>query len=247
MQIPLHCISSAETYVTNREWRLVRLERCPLHPPGKCSFARHGTYPRAVPERTRIARWYCPEGHRTFSLLPDFLAARLPGLLSSIEQAVATAETSASQEVAADELRRDDVTLPSAVRWLRRRVRQVHDGLKSVCDLSAQWPAAVNPTLSALRQLGDDHPLLRLRSMLPTEVLAQVCVPLGLCPHRSATCERNDADQHEVGPDAVAGGPYGAELADAVSPCHASPTHPPKPGPCRRWPRSLGCGVPIGA
>jgi hypothetical protein len=29
----------------------------------------------------RIARWYCPEGHRTFSLLPDFLAAKLPGSL----------------------------------------------------------------------------------------------------------------------------------------------------------------------
>jgi hypothetical protein len=67
-----------------------------LHPPGECSIARHGSYTRVAPQATRIARWYCPEGHRTFSLLPDFLAARLPGLLCSIEEAVATAETSTS-------------------------------------------------------------------------------------------------------------------------------------------------------
>jgi hypothetical protein len=176
VQIPLHTVSSAEAYVANQEWRYVRLEQCPLHPPGECSFARHGTYPRLVPEATRIARWYCPEGHRTFSLLPDFLAARLPGLLSSIENAVATAQASTSLEVAADELRRDDVTLPCAVRWLRQRVRQVHDGLKTVFGFAAQEPTASLPTLSALRvQLGDD-PLLRLRSALPPKVLAKAMV-----------------------------------------------------------------------
>ena len=34
--------------------------------------------PRVTPQGLRIARWYCPEGRRTFSLLPDFVAARLP-------------------------------------------------------------------------------------------------------------------------------------------------------------------------
>ena len=211
MQIPLHTVSSAEAYVANQEWRHVHLERCPLHPPDACSFARHGSYARVAPEATRIARWYCPEGHRTFSLLPDFLAARLPGLLCSIEEAVVTAETSTALEVAADELRRDDVTLPSAMRWLRRRVRQVHDGLKTVFDLATQAPTAAGPTLSALRQLGDDHPLLRLRSALPIEVLAKVCVPLGLCPHRSVAHERADDDQHDVGPDDSIEYRYGAD------------------------------------
>lgn len=245
MQIPLHTVSSAEAYVATQEWRYVRLERCPLHLPGECSFARHGTYPRAVPKATRIARWYCPQGHRTFSLLPDFLAARLPGLLCLIEEAVATAETSTALEVAADELRRDDVTLPSAVRWLRRRVRQVHDGLKTIFDLATQEPRAACPTLSVLRQRGDLHPLLRLRSSLPTEVLAKVCVPLGLCPHRSVAREPADAHQHEVGPDAVIGCVYGAGIADAVLPCDANPPNRPEPRPFRRRPKSLGCGALI--
>src|SRR5262249_3423346 len=48
------------------------------------------------------ARWYCPEGHRTFSLLPDFLAARLPDLLDSIEESVTVAQSAKSLEVAAN-------------------------------------------------------------------------------------------------------------------------------------------------
>ena len=46
-----------------------------------CSFARHGTYMRKTPRGTRVARWYCPQSRTTFSLLPDCLAARLPGTL----------------------------------------------------------------------------------------------------------------------------------------------------------------------
>lgn len=91
MQIPLRTRSSAEQYIVRREWVTARLEQCPLHPLGGCGFARHGTYRRVTPFGTRIARWYCPRGHKTaFSLLPDFLAARLPGLLDSIDAAVAS-------------------------------------------------------------------------------------------------------------------------------------------------------------
>jgi len=55
-------------------------------------------------------------------LLPDHLAARFPGTLSEIEHVVATVEQAKSLEAAADRLRSDDITLPSAVRWVRRRV-----------------------------------------------------------------------------------------------------------------------------
>ena len=39
----------------------------------------HATAPTRAktPRGTRIARWYCPQSHTTFSLLPDCLAARL--------------------------------------------------------------------------------------------------------------------------------------------------------------------------
>lgn len=116
MQIPLRTQSSAEEYVAGREWRDACLPTCPLHPSGGCSFARHGTYTRVTPQGVGVARWYCPQGHQTFSLLPDFLAARLPGLLTSIEAAAAEAQSARSMEAAADTLRGFAVTLPSALR-----------------------------------------------------------------------------------------------------------------------------------
>jgi hypothetical protein len=65
VQIPLRTSSSVEVYAANEEWRSARLPHCPLHPAGGCGFARHGTYERVTPPRVRIARWYCPRGHRT--------------------------------------------------------------------------------------------------------------------------------------------------------------------------------------
>jgi hypothetical protein len=123
VQILFRTMSDVATYVRQKEWRGARLQRCPLHPGGGCSLRRHGTYERTSPQGIRVARWYCPEGRRTFSLLPDFLCVRLPGLLSSVETAVCAATLYGSIEAAADALRQDDVSLPSAVRWLRRRMR----------------------------------------------------------------------------------------------------------------------------
>lgn len=57
--------------------------------------------------------------------MPDFLASKLPGLLASIEDTVTAAFAAKSMETAADALRGLEVTLPSALRWLRRRVRAV--------------------------------------------------------------------------------------------------------------------------
>jgi hypothetical protein len=68
MQIPLRTLSNVDAYIRNREWNDVRLPACPMHPTGGCSFARHGSYERLSLSGLRIARWYCPEGHRTFSL-----------------------------------------------------------------------------------------------------------------------------------------------------------------------------------
>ena len=70
-------------------------------------MARHGVYERRTPAGTLIARWYCRESHQTFSLLPDCLAARLPGTLRRLEKVVAHAEQGPSLMNAADEIRRD--------------------------------------------------------------------------------------------------------------------------------------------
>ena len=92
MQLRYETGLTGEGYVRAQAWRDARLDRCPNHPHGECSLARHGTYARKTPRGTQIARWYCPESHMTFSLLPDCLAARLPGTLDEVEQVVAHAE-----------------------------------------------------------------------------------------------------------------------------------------------------------
>ena len=126
---------TGEGYVRAEAWRDARLERCPNHPHGGCSLARHGTYARKTPRGTQIARWYCPESHTTFSLLPDCLAARLPGELDTLEAVVAHAERAPSRSAAANALRRDPVGLAGAIRWVQRRVLLVHHALLLVIGL----------------------------------------------------------------------------------------------------------------
>lgn len=130
-------------YVTRQGWRLARLERCPLHPGGGCGLARHTPYLRKNPPGTYIARWHCRQGHCTFSLLPDHLAARFPGTLAEIERVVLAVEEARSVAAAADTLRPDTVMLPSAVRWGRRRVvlkRSVAHGVSYLSLVANRHP-----------------------------------------------------------------------------------------------------------
>jgi len=188
-------------YVTREGWREARLTRCPLHSRGGCGFARHGTYPRQWPPGTLIARWYCPQGHRTFSLLPDHLAARFPGTLAEIEEVVATVERARSVEAAADALRRDPITLPSAVRWVRRRVAPVRALLTIVVGLLPQRLLGCAPTIGALRtRLACTPVLMALRELAQVHLQA-LPRPLGLRPPSYAGAERNYRFQHGMGPD----------------------------------------------
>lgn len=75
-------------YLRQEAWRDANLPRCPVYPGGGDRFARYGAYERVSPPVTLIVRWYCPAGHRSFSLLPDFLAARLSGTLAEVKAAV---------------------------------------------------------------------------------------------------------------------------------------------------------------
>jgi hypothetical protein len=89
VQLRYACPLTGAQYVSEQAWQEAILPRCPLHPQGGCHFARHGTSTRVSPPGTRVARWYCREGHCTFSLLPDCLAARLSGTLAEVEVLVA--------------------------------------------------------------------------------------------------------------------------------------------------------------
>jgi hypothetical protein len=163
-------------------------------------LARHGTYARRRPRGARIARWYCPSAHRTFSLLPDCLAARLPGTLAELEAVVAAAEAAPSLEAAADALR-PDIELPGAMRWTRRRVQRVHAALSTLRGLMPHDFAACPATVIGWRtRLGIEPVLPVLRSRAAMH-LADLPAPLGLRPRLFGTGEPRARHQHKVGPD----------------------------------------------
>ena len=191
---------TGEQYVTAQGWRDATLVRCPHHPSGDCSLARHGTYARKTPPGTRIARWYCPESHTTFSLLPDCLAARLPGTLAELEDAVAAVERSPSVAAAAAS-RAGRSEPPGAMRWLRRRIRLVRRALTTVCGLLPERLAGCPPTILAFRgRLGTDAALTWLREMAAPQLPA-LPTPLGYAHHPAARGRPNLPFQQRVGHD----------------------------------------------
>jgi hypothetical protein len=172
-----------------------------VHARGGCGFRRHGTYQRVDPPGTRVARWYCPQAHGTFSLLPDHLAARFPGSLHEIEEVVATLEQARSVEAAADRLRGPEITLPSAVRWVRRRLAAVRRLLTTVIGLLPQRVLGCTPTIAALRErLGCPSVLVALRAIAGRHLQA-LAAPLGFRHPSHARGERKARWQQYMGPD----------------------------------------------
>ena len=200
MQLRFQTGLTSEEYVSRQAWREATLERCPLHPTGGCGLARHGTYERADPPGARIARWYCREGHCTFSLLPDCLSARLPGALAAAETAVLVVEQAPSLEAAADRLR-PDIELPGAIRWARRRVQRVHAALHVLRGLEperfAGWPATVNAWRAGL---GVEPVLPTLRDVA-ADVLHELPAPVGFSDRHPRGGESHFERQHSMGPD----------------------------------------------
>ena len=200
VQLRFETSSTSKEYVTHQAWRDATLERCPLHPTGGCSFARHGTYERVNPPGTRIPRWYCPEGQCTFSLLADCFAARLTGSLQEVEAVVVGVEQARSQEAAADDLR-TDIELPGALRWLRRRLKPVHAALTLLLGLFPDLFAGCPPTVSAFRQrLGVDLGVTCIagnRRGAACQVTTTARIPT---PARRGG-ESESPNQHQVGPD----------------------------------------------
>lgn len=195
---------TSEDYVRQQAWRQASLDCCPLHPRGGCGFERHGTYARVEPAGMQVARWYCPMGKTTFSLLPDCLASRLSGSLDAVEEVVASVEAKmaqgASLEAAAGALRPDLMDLRSAVRWLRRRLVPVRMVLLALVTL---LPGRLGnePALRAVREaLGTEQALVRLRE-IGRKHLASLAPPVGFGPRQRSRWRRRRRGQHETGPD----------------------------------------------
>lgn len=153
----------------------------------------------------RIARYYCPTAHETFSLLPDCLASHFPGELDAVESVVAVVEAARSVEAAADVLR-PDITLPSAVRWVRRRLTPVRRALLAVVTLLPDLFTG-DAALAAVRlALATPSALVALR-MHAAPHLVTLPRPLGFHPRSSRRDARRAAVPHDRGADRA--GPSG--------------------------------------
>jgi hypothetical protein len=147
----------------------------------------------------RVARWYCPRARETFSLLPDCLAARLGGSLDEVERAVVASE-SVGVEAAAQSLRVEEVELPGALRWLRRRRSGVH---AAVLALMTALPGRLGtvPEVRAIRTvLGAERALVALRE-IGSDHLHALPRPLGFGRRFPPRPQSETARQHETGPD----------------------------------------------
>lgn len=201
MQLRFATGLTCEEYVKQKAWQIASLERCPLHPEGGCGFSRHTPYARVEPPGTFIARYYCPTGHVTFSLLPDCLAARLSSTLAEVEAVADAVETGeASREAIAARLR-PDIGVQGALRWVRRRVAAVALALAALKGLRPDLFAGRQPILEDFRAvLGVELVLPRARELAGRQAAA-VPAPVGLGHRRSAAVNPHPEVQHEAGAD----------------------------------------------
>lgn len=192
---------TSEEYVKQEAWKSASLERCPLHPEGGCGLAKHTPYPRVEPPGMFVARWYCAEGHTTFSLLPDCLASRLSSTLAAVEEVVVAVEQrETSLEVVAQELR-PEIEVQGAVRWVRRRVVAVAIALRVLKGLRPDVLSGVEPTLGNVRAaLGVEEVLPAVRALAGAQ-LTGVPPYVGFGPRPMGGDTGRGRRQHEAGAD----------------------------------------------
>ena len=199
VQLRHHTRLTSEQYVSEEGWRRASLNRCPSHPSGGCDFSRHGTYRRVEPPGMQVARWYCRDAHRTFSLLPDCMSARLEGSLDEAEQVVVRVEESPSVEAAAQRLR-PDLEVKGAIRWVRRRLAGVRDSLLILLTLLPGSLGTEARLVEVRRILATERALVALRE-IGSAHLHVLPRPLGFRPGGVRTSKREKRLQHKTGAD----------------------------------------------
>jgi len=186
VQLRLETKLTADQYIAQRFWERASLPPCPAHPEGGCGFARHTSYERKSLPGAFIARGYCRLGHVTVSLLPDFLASRLPSTLAQVERDVALVEHCGGSIVKAAELLHPTADgtdhVQGTQRRLRRRYKGVRAALVTLVGLMPAFFAGHPPTLAGFRAaLGVDEVLVALRDRAAPH-LAHLPPPLGFGP-----------------------------------------------------------------
>jgi hypothetical protein len=158
---------------------------------------------RKVPTVAYVTRYWCPRQRTSFSLLPDFYASRMPGTLNDLEAVVALAEQTpleAAAQVARPAEADDAPTLPSAVRWVRRRrqhVRAVLTAVIGIVPLLAECQATVAAVRARLKTV---WALMALRE-IAERYLHALPLPLGLVPPADRRRWQLWRRQQSMGPD----------------------------------------------
>ena len=196
---------TSEAYLAEHAWVQASLATCPRHPGGGCGLARHGTYERKTPAGIRVTRYYCPTAHETFSLLPDCLASRFPSDLDDLERVVTRVAAARSVEAAADTLR-PEIDLPSAVRWIRRRLALVRATLVIVAGLLPDLLVREASLVALGVAWHTDRVLVVLRGRVASH-LVLLPPPLGFGPRPIRRPILAPARQHAMGADRT--GPSG--------------------------------------
>jgi hypothetical protein len=129
----------------------------------------------------------------------------MPGALDALEEIVGRAEETATIEKAAAEVRpadtADAVTLPTAVRWVRLRMRLVRVVLLAVFGIFADRFAPGTPTVAHFRKrLGTTRALVALREIAEAHLHA-LPRPLGLNPRSRDAPTRTARPQQSPGSD----------------------------------------------
>ena len=200
MQIRYATDLSAEQYVQQQAWQTATLNHCPLHPQGGCGFCKNGSYRRKIPDGAKIARWYCADGHMSFSLLPDCLASRLSGSLIEVEDVLTKVKNSHSKEAAADHIR-IDILLPGALRWIRRRIFLVKASLSMLIQLLPGLFADCHLSILSFQSvLNVDYVLPQLRQVA-SSYLSVLPPPLGFGPLPETKKSKKTHRQHSTGTD----------------------------------------------
>jgi len=137
------------------------------------------------------------------SLLPDFLAARLPGTLAEVEEVVEVRE-SVGASGAADRFRPPDAgeeapDLASAIRWVERRFIPVRTALEALSERLPDLFAGQAPTLSSLRSTLETQQVLPCLREKASAHLTKLPPPLGFGPHHSRSWCGVDVFQHDMG------------------------------------------------
>jgi hypothetical protein len=146
-----------------------------------------------------------------------------------------------SIEAAANALRQDDVSLPAAVRWLRRRVRAVQAVLHAVYDLPLSAPGMYD--IHTRLDEASSCTLQELRRELPPQLLSEVPAPLGFLPSQQGVSNLSAPCQQDMGPDGSRDRIYAIPVNSQQTVCDSNPPIPANPEMRRRRQRLPVCGV----